>query len=79
VTQDNSGSDPAKKFITWSQDRKVLTTNYIMTASIDGVSQDFLTTKTYKISEDGEILAVVEFNKSKLNGEKTVKKAYKKK
>jgi hypothetical protein len=79
VTQDNSGSDPAKKFVKWSQDRKVLTTNYIMTATIDGVAQDFVTTKTYKISEDGKTLVVVEFNKSKLNGEKTVKKTYKKK
>ena len=79
VTQDNSGSDPAKKFIKWSQDRKVLTTNYIMTATIDGVAQEFVTTMTYKISEDGKTLVVVEFNKSKLNGEKTVKKTYKKK
>jgi hypothetical protein len=79
VTQDNSGSDPAKKFVKWSQDRKVLTTNYIMTATIDGVAQDFVTAKTYKISEDGKSLVVVEFNKSKLNGEKTVKKTYKKK
>jgi hypothetical protein len=79
VTQDNSGSDPAKKFVKWSQDRRVLTTNYIMTAAIDGVAQDFVTTKTYKISEGGKTLVVVEFNKSKLNGEKTVRKTYKKK
>ena len=79
VTQDNSGSDPAKKFVKWSPDKKVLTTNYIMTATIDGVAQDFVTTKTYKISEGGKTLVVVEFNKSKLNGEKTVKKTYKKK
>ncbi len=78
-TQDNSGIDPAKKFVKWSPDKKVLTTNFIMTASIDGVAQDFVTTKTYKISEDGKTLTVIEFNKSKLNGEKTIKKVYKKK
>ncbi len=79
VTEDKSGIDLAKKFIKWSPDKKVLTANYIMTATIDGVAQDFVTTKTYKISEDGKTLAVVELNKSKLNGEKTVRKVYKKK
>jgi hypothetical protein len=79
VTTDDSGSDPAKKFVKWSQDNKILTTNYIMTASIDGVSQDFLTAMTYSLSGDGKILTVKELNKSKLNGEKTVKKIYKKK
>jgi hypothetical protein len=79
TTQDNSGTDPAKKFVKWSPDKKVLTTNYIMTATIDGVAQDFIATKTYKISDDGKTLVVVEFRKSKLNGEKTVKKVYKKK
>jgi hypothetical protein len=77
--QDNSGTDPARKFIKWSPDKKVLTTSYIMTAKIDGVAQDFITTMTYKISEDGKTLLVSEFNKSKLNGEKTVKKVYKRK
>lgn len=79
VTIDNSGSDPAKKFVKWSPDRKVLTTNFIMTATIDGVAQDFVNTKTYKLSEDGKSLLVVETNKSKLNGERIVKKTYKKK
>jgi hypothetical protein len=79
VTQDNSGSDPAKKFVKWSQDKKILTINYIMTATIDGVAQDFLTAITYKLSVDGKTLFVNELNKSKLNGEKTIKKIYKKK
>jgi hypothetical protein len=79
VTTDDSESDPAKKFVKWSQNNKILTTNYIMTASIDGVSQDFLTAITYKLSEDGKTLIIEELNKSKLNGEKIVNKIYKKK
>ncbi len=73
VTTDNRGTDPAKKFIKWSQDKKILTTNYIMTASIDGVAQDFITAITYRLSEDGKTLVIEELNKSKLNGETTVK------
>ena len=79
VIQDNSGSDPAKKFVKWSADKKTLTTNYIMTATIDGAKQDFITTNTYNLNDDGKTLVVVEFNKSLLNGEKTVKKIYRKK
>jgi hypothetical protein len=79
VIQDDSGLDPAEKFVKWSPDRKALTTNYIMTATIDGVAQEFITQKTYKTSENGKTLVVVEFYKSKLNGEKTVRKEYKKK
>lgn len=79
VASDNSGTDPAKKFVKWSQDKKILTTNYIMTASIDGVAQDFITAMTYKLSDDGKILVIEELNKSKLNGERTIKKIYKKK
>jgi hypothetical protein len=78
VTKDNTGSDPAKKFVKWSQDKKVLTVNYIMTAAIDGVAQDFITAITYKLSEDGKTLTINELNKSKLNGEETIKKIYKK-
>lgn len=79
VTTDNSGSDPAKKFVKWSQDKKILTTNLIMTASIDGVKQDFLTANTYKLSDDGKTLFAEEFHKSKLNGEKRIKKVYRRK
>jgi len=79
VVPDGSGIDPAKKFVKWSQDKKILTTNYIMTATIDGVAQDFLTAKTYKLGENGKTLVVDELNKSKLNGEKTIKKIYLKK
>jgi hypothetical protein len=79
VTPDESGIDPAKKFVKWSQDKKILTTNYIMTPTIDGVAQDFLTAKTYKLGEDGKTLVVDELKKSKLNGEKTIKKIYMKK
>jgi hypothetical protein len=78
-TPDESGIDPAKKFVKWSPDKKILTTNYVMTATIDGVAQDFLTSKTYKLGEDGKTLVVDEFKKSKLNGEKTIKKVYLKK
>ena len=52
VAQDNTGSDPAKKFVKWSQDKKLFTTSYVMTATIDGVSQDFITSKTYTLSGD---------------------------
>jgi hypothetical protein len=79
VTPDNSGIDPAKKFVEWSQDRKILTTNNVMTATIDGVVQDFLTANTYKLGADGKTLVVEELHKSKLNGEKTIKKVYLKK
>jgi hypothetical protein len=79
VTADHSGSDPAKKYVKWSQDKKILTTNYIMTASIDGVAQDFITITTYKLSEDGKTLIIEELHKSKLNGERTIKKTYRKK
>ena len=79
VTADESGIDPAKKFVKWSPDKKIITTNYVMTATIDGVAQDFLTAKTYKLGEDGKTLVVDEFNKSKLTGEKTIKKVYFKK
>ncbi len=79
VVADNSGSDPAKKFIKWSPDGKMLTTQYVMTATIDGVAQDFLTVMTYQLREDGKTLVVDEMRKSKLNGEKKIKKIYKKK
>jgi hypothetical protein len=79
ITIDNSGSDPSKKFVKWSQDKKILTTNLIMTATIDGVAQDFLTAETYKLSDDGKTLVIEELHKSKLNGEKTIKKVYRKK
>ncbi|HEX2967902.1 MAG TPA: hypothetical protein VHO46_02270 [Bacteroidales bacterium] len=79
VLPDNSGTDPAKKFIKWSQDRKTLTTNYIMTASIDGVAQDFLTATTYSLSADGKTLTAEELKSSKLNGDRKVKKIYRKK
>lgn len=54
-------------------------TNYIMSASIDGVAQDFVTAITYRLSEDGKTLVIEELNISKLNGETIVKKLYKKK
>jgi hypothetical protein len=79
VISDHSGTDPAKKFIKWSQDGKILTTQYIMTATIDAVAQDFLTVSTYQLMEDGKTLFVEELRKSKLNGEKKTKKMYKKK
>jgi hypothetical protein len=79
VTTDNSGTGPAKKFVKWSQDKKILTTSSIMTDSIDGVAQDFLTANTYKLSDDEKTLVIEEFHKSKLNGEKTIKKVYKRK
>lgn len=79
VTTDNSGTGPAKKFVKWSQDKKSLTTSMIMTDSVDGIAQDFLTADTYKLSDDRKMLVIEEFYKSKLNGEKTIKKVYKKK
>jgi hypothetical protein len=79
VTTNNGGTGPAKEFVKWSPDKKILTTNSVMTDSIDGVAQDFLTANTYKLSEDGKTLFIEEFHKSKLNGEKTIKKVYKKK
>ena len=79
VVPDKSGIDPAKKFVEWSPDKKMLTTNYVMTATIDGAAQDFLTAKTYKLGEDGKTLVVDELKRSKLNGEKTIKKVYVKK
>ena len=79
VTTDNGGTGPAKKFAVWSEDKKILTTNSIMTDSVDGVKQDFLTAMSYKLSDDRKTLFIDEFYKSKLNGEKTIKKVYKKK
>ena len=78
VTADNRGTGPAKKFVEWSPDKKILTTRLIMTDSIDGVAQDFLTANTYKLSDDGKTLIIEEFHKSKLNGEETIKNVYKK-
>jgi hypothetical protein len=78
VTTDNGGTGPAKKFVKWSPDKKILTTNYVMSDKIDGVAQDFTTANSYKLSDDGQTLTVAELNKSKLNGEKTVRKVYKK-
>ena len=79
VTSDNSGTGPAKKFVKWSQDKKIITISLVMTDKIDGVSQDFLTALTYKLSADGQTLTIEEFHKSKLNGEQTIKKLYKRK
>lgn len=79
VTTNNEGTGPAKEFVIWSQDKKILTFNSIMTDSIDGVAQDFLTAYTYKISDDGKTLTIEVFYKSKLNGERTIKEVYKKK
>jgi hypothetical protein len=79
VTEDKSGTGPARKFIKWSDDGKNFTASTIMTDSIDGVAQEFLTANTYKLSDEGQTLIVEEFHKSILNGEKTIKKVYKKK
>lgn len=79
VTTDNGGTGPAKKYAKWTPDKKILTTNYVMTDSIDGVSQEFLTATTYKLSDDGKTLVVEVFHKSKLNGENIIKKVYKQK
>ena len=48
-----------------------------MTDSIDGVPQEFLTSNTYKLSDDRKTLVIEEFHKSKLNGEQKIKKVYK--
>jgi hypothetical protein len=77
VTTDNSGTGPANKFAKWSQDKKILTTSLVMTDSIDGVAQEFLTAYTYKLSDDRKTLLIEEFHKSKLNGEQKIKKVYK--
>lgn len=77
VTPDNGGTGPAKKFVKWSQDKKILTTNLIMTDSIDGEAQDFLTANTYRLADDRKTLFIEVFYKSKLNGEKKIKKVYK--
>jgi hypothetical protein len=58
---------------------KNLTTNMITTVTLDDVAQDFLVANTYKLSDEGKTLVNEEFRKSKLNGEKTIKKVYKKK
>lgn len=79
VTKDDTGTDPAIKFSEWSQDKKILTTKIVMTATIDGEAQDFLTANTYNLSDDGKTLFVQEFRKSKLNGERTIRKVYIKK
>jgi hypothetical protein len=79
VTTNNGGTGPAKEFVKWTPDKKILTTNSVMTDSIDGVAQDFLTANTYKLSDDEKTLVIEEFHKSKLNGEKTIKKVYRKK
>jgi hypothetical protein len=76
---DNSGTDPAKKFVKWSQDKKVLVTNQVMTATIDGVAQDFITQLTFRLSDDGKTLTMEEVTKSKLNGERTVRSVFIKK
>lgn len=78
VSADNSGTDPAKKFIKWSQDKKILTASIVMTASVDGVVQDFITENTYRLSDNGKTLIVEELSKSN-DGQRTVKKIYKKK
>jgi hypothetical protein len=79
VTTDNGGTGPAKKSAKWTTDKKILTTSYLMTDAVDGVAQDFLTAFTYKLSDEGKTLIIEEFHKSKLNGEQTIKKVYKKK
>jgi hypothetical protein len=79
VTADNSGSDPAKKFVKWSPDKKNLITNFIMTAVVDGASMDFVIMDTYKLSSDGKTLTIEDLHRSKIGGEKTVKKVYNKK
>jgi hypothetical protein len=76
ITKDDTGIDPAIKFVKWSEDKKILSTHYIMTATIDGTAQEFLTAKTYKLGDDGKTLLVEELKKSLLNGEKTIKKVY---
>ena len=78
VTTDNGGTGPAKKFVKWSPDKKILTTSYVMTDKIDGVAQDFTTANSYKLSDDGKTLTIEELHKSKLNGENKIKKVYKK-
>ncbi len=78
VTTDNGGTGPAKKFVKWSADKKILTTSYVMTDKIDGVAQDFTTANSYNLSDDGKTLTIEESHKSKLNGENKIKKVYKK-
>jgi hypothetical protein len=38
VTTDNRGTGPAKKFAKWTTDKKIITTSYLMTDSVDSVA-----------------------------------------
>lgn len=79
VKNEKYHSTPIKKTTSWSKDRKTLTTTSIMTDTVDGVAQDFITATAYSQSPDGKTLTVSETRKSKLNGEKTEKSIYRKK
>jgi hypothetical protein len=72
-------TEPTKKFVKWSQDKKILTATMVLKTTLDSVEQDFIVANTYKLSDDGNTLFNEEFHKSKLNGENTIKKVYKKK
>jgi hypothetical protein len=78
VTTDNGDTSPAKKFVKWSRDKKILTSSSIIIDAIGEVSQVFLIALSYRLSEDRKTLFIDEFYKSKLNEEKR-KKQYKKK
>jgi hypothetical protein len=56
-----------------------LTLTYIDTRVTNGVSQDFLTAETYKLTDGGQTLIIETYSKNPVKGETKAQKLYHKK
>ena len=68
-----------KNSVKWSKDKKILTITNIDTQTLDGVTQEFLVTDSYKLSDDGKTLTIERYRKNPITGEIKAKKVYLKK
>jgi hypothetical protein len=68
-----------KKSAKWSEDKKSLTLTYIDTQVAKGVSEDFLTAESYKLTDGGLTLLIETYSKNPVKGESKTQKIYHKK
>jgi hypothetical protein len=68
-----------KKSAKWTPDKKILIITYFNTQTLKGVSKDFLVVDSLKLSDNKQILTIVEYSKNPVTGETTTQKIYNKK
>jgi hypothetical protein len=68
-----------KKTAKWAEDKKTVTLTYIDARIKNGVSEEFLSAETLKLSDDGQTLTIEKYSKNPVKGELTTLNIYHKK